>query len=175
VGNVTALRLAPDDLHLTLRFLGDLGVHQAAACVAWLQEAVAGWQPLGANYAGFEAWPASRPQVGVALFDVPARLQALQQALECWCRGIGLAPESRPFRAHVTLFRGRLPAPLVLPERAVEPLAVTRFSLMYRTRAEAGTTHRYERYATVACDHGRIDGRPRSGPVNGQATDRELT
>jgi 2'-5' RNA ligase len=104
--------VAPEAMHLTLVFLGDVEAERSAAIVAALRQAsqhdtAAAQALLRLGPAG--AFPnARRPQtlwVGVA-GDTP-RLARVQQAVTQALEPLGFAPEERPFRAHLTLGRVR--------------------------------------------------------------------
>jgi 2'-5' RNA ligase len=94
--------VAADNLHLTLAFLGDTDADRRACC-----ERVAGTVP----FTPFELvltdvqWQRRRGIVWMAAHEIPAGLRELVSALNEALAGCGFAPESRPFRAHVTLAR----------------------------------------------------------------------
>lgn len=104
--------VAPEAMHLTLVFLGEVEAERSAAIVAALRQAsqqdtAAARAMLRLGTAG--AFPnARRPQtlwVGVA-GDTP-RLARVQQAVAQAMEPLGFVPEERPFRAHLTLGRVR--------------------------------------------------------------------
>lgn len=122
-----ALRAVRDaDLHVTLVFLG----HRAAGDVAAAAEAVAGAATGVAApllELGAPLWLAPRrPHVlTVELADPSGALSALQSALGAsLAHALGIAPEGRPFRPHVTVARvrrGAAPRRDRLPDPAWEP------------------------------------------------------
>lgn len=99
----------PQDLHLTLRFLGATPAASVATVEAAL-ETVARRLP-GSTLAGatVRGWPATAARLLVAEFASSPGIQALAAALERVARELGYAPEQRRFRPHVTLGRSRTP------------------------------------------------------------------
>ena len=97
-----------DDLHLTLRFLGDLpeaALEQALASLSLPPEEPA----PSLAFRGIELWPAVRPRIAVARFESSPQLAAWVATIEAWAVEHGLAPEHRPFAPHVTLLRSPKP------------------------------------------------------------------
>jgi 2'-5' RNA ligase len=106
----------PEDLHLTLVFLGECGPG-ARTCA----EAVAGGIrgrgfDLGFDQVGY--W--SRPQIlWCAPSQIPEALLTLVAALNQGLRRCGFEPERRPYAPHLTLARRAHP---VAPYRLATPL-----------------------------------------------------
>lgn len=102
-----------ESLHVTLRFLGDVPVERLGALVAAVAKPLADVPPFAFSLGPVVGFPdARRPRV-LALSAWPA--EPLERAAAAVERGVvaaGLAPEERPFRAHLTLarVRGRAPA-----------------------------------------------------------------
>ena len=96
----------PDDLHLTVAFLGPLGDHQPQSLLAALSPACA-LPPPRVTLDASESWPG--PRVFCAVGDCP---DVAALAARLWQRlgVLGWVPEARPYQAHVTLAR-KLPAP----------------------------------------------------------------
>jgi RNA 2',3'-cyclic 3'-phosphodiesterase len=99
-----------ENLHLTLRFLGE--THEDAA------EALVGELPLIAFEAfeveinGVGTFPNVRdPRVLYARVVPTSYLTSLQQDVERMTESLGFEPESRPYRPHITLARLRRPDP----------------------------------------------------------------
>ena len=97
----------PQNIHLTLKFLGDVTPEQISAIEAALTQAVAGTAPLRLQPAGCGAFPTLKQMrvVWVGLQGDLAPLKSLQQAVETALIPLGFEPEKRPFRAHLTLGR----------------------------------------------------------------------
>lgn len=143
-------------LHLTLRFFGEVEAAQA--------------EDLAAALAHLRAAPFALALRGVGHFDSKGRthslwaglapsdeLAALQRKVEAAARRAGLPPEPRKFAPHITLARlNRASAP-VLPFLAAhgaltgEPWPVDAFDLMESTLTPAGaeyeTVRRYRLFA----------------------------
>jgi 2'-5' RNA ligase len=102
-------RLKPEQIHLTLRFIGSAD-HGIATC---LQEA-AGHLTLPAFELVFDTlgyWP--RPRVVWSMpSHVPPALTDLAAQLERICVACGLPPESRAYVPHLTLLRNVRQRPL---------------------------------------------------------------
>lgn len=101
-----ARRVAFDDLHLTLAFLGAVTPAQGHALGDAIHELAT---PLPAlEFLNLALWPGpGRPQVQVAQFGYPDALRALVRDVQAVQRRLDLPVESRKFRPHVTLARFR--------------------------------------------------------------------
>jgi len=126
--------VAPDNLHLTLLFLGELAHGPAAAVrdVAASQRVA----PFDVTLDRVEYWPGPRLYCAVPATPVPAAA-ALATSLRVALRGVVALPE-RPFAAHVTLLR----RPRRLHEVSMLPLGwtATEFCLL-RSRRLGGELH----------------------------------
>lgn len=100
---------APDGMHLTLKFLGDIAPARVEPLRAALTDAAQETAPFPLRLSGLGVFPTPRrPRVlwaGVA-GDTDA-LAALQQSVERASIRLGFAPESRPFAPHITIGRVR--------------------------------------------------------------------
>ena len=96
----------PEQMHLTLRFLGSLPTSRVGTIAAALG-AVASSPSFRVAAAGFGVFPSFRsPRVLWAGVDPPAPLQDLARAVENALVGTGaVEPEEKPFSPHVTLAR----------------------------------------------------------------------
>ncbi|MBX3025211.1 RNA 2',3'-cyclic phosphodiesterase [bacterium] len=103
-----AVRWARDDqLHVTVKFLGDVEDAALDALRSALAAALAGTAPLAAEVRGLGAFPdLRRPRVLWAGVECAA-LAAIAPAIDAAAAAVGVAPEARPFHAHVTLGRVR--------------------------------------------------------------------
>lgn len=97
----------PQNLHLTLRFLGDILRQQAAAVGEALQRASRGLPPPQLTVQGLSAFPGvKRPRVlWIGLGGQVELLQTLCCKLEEQLSDLGFAREKRGFKAHLTLGR----------------------------------------------------------------------
>lgn len=100
-----------EQLHITLKFLGEVSEARVADIAAALAAAARRASPFELRLSALGAFPArGRPRVlwcGVA--DAGGACAALAALVESACETLGFAPESRPFTAHVTLARARGP------------------------------------------------------------------
>lgn len=100
--------IPPSNLHVTLRFLGNLNTEQLELLPAILSEKLAGYRPFTAEFDRVRWFPsAKRPRVIAACFKTSPELHALAVRVELAARAIALSPGKRPFRGHLTLARYR--------------------------------------------------------------------
>jgi len=98
--------VAPDGIHVTLKFLGEVKPAREAEIVTALSAAVQGAKPFQLPIGGYGAFPAaSRPRVlWVGCEPVPP-LELLQHGVEQEMERLGFPVEGRAFHPHVTLGR----------------------------------------------------------------------
>ena len=101
----------PDNIHLTLKFLGDTDPSLGSAVRTAMQTAVAGQRPLELATGGLGGFPSlKRPRViWQAVTGDIERLRTIQTRLAAGLAPCGFKPEGRPFRAHLTIGRIRKP------------------------------------------------------------------
>lgn len=100
----------PGNLHLTLRFLGDVPEDRIAAVGQALTAAARRLSPFDLGVRGAGAFPRlEEPRVLWAGIEGCPELQALHQAVEAALVEQGWPREERPFRPHLTLARAREP------------------------------------------------------------------
>lgn len=140
----------PDNLHLTLRFIGPVDGGAYRDIAAALSE-VRG-EPFELTLRGLGHFPPrGQPKVlWVGVAEEPA-LVALQRAVETRLQRLGLEPEHRKFKPHVTLARlnGTPPARLarLLAAHslfACEPFEVTELQLYSSLLHQDGAQHTVE-------------------------------
>jgi len=104
---IRASWVSPKNIHLTLKFLGDIPPDSAAALNERMAEAGRGISPLSLFASGVGAFPGPRrPRVlWVGLGGDLDRLERLHRGLEAEMGRAGFPPEGRPFRAHLTVAR----------------------------------------------------------------------
>jgi RNA 2',3'-cyclic 3'-phosphodiesterase len=110
----TPLRWVPvDNMHLTLKFLGEVSASNLEMLKTALQGEVAGHIPFEISVGGLGAFPnLHRPRVLWINVQAPAELTAVQHGIETQMARLGYPPEERPFHAHLTLSRvGRNASP----------------------------------------------------------------
>jgi 2'-5' RNA ligase len=126
--------IEPDDMHITLRFAGDIARHAAEEFAGFLAEIDVPSFDLRIGELG--SFGGNEPRIIYAAVHGGEALASLHRATERAARSAGLAPDRHAFKPHVTLARlkGTRPeqvacflasrAPLLLP-----PFRVDRFVL----------------------------------------------
>ena len=98
--------VAPERVHLTVRFLGEQPLERFADIRDALDEATARHAEVPLALGGLGAFPNFRRARVVWLGVAPdPRLELLHHDVEDACLRLGFEPEGRPFRPHVTLAR----------------------------------------------------------------------
>jgi 2'-5' RNA ligase len=127
--------IEPENMHITLRFAGDIDGRTADELVSGLAAVRA--RPFSVSIQGVGSFGGREPKVLWAGVEAGEELDALYRANERAARGAGLEPEGRNFKAHVTLARmrgGRQQAVARFLEEngglRTEPFVATRFVLL---------------------------------------------
>ncbi len=135
----------PEGMHLTLRFLGQVAPESDRKARGTWRRVAAGARPFRIRLSAVGCFPSrARPRVlwvGVEETAPGGALAALAVDLEQAARGLGWEAESRPFRAHLTLARGRRGAHPENPHNAVVRVGTevrVRDLVLYRSQLEAG-------------------------------------
>ncbi len=133
----------PANLHLTLVFLGATDAH----CLACYERALDGLVvPLiTLRLERLGCWPRRRI-LWLAPAETPAELVDLVAQINARLASCGFTPESRPFRAHITLSR-KYARPRPRPIEFDPPVWVTRRVVL----VESSSTPRGVRYAPLRC------------------------
>jgi 2'-5' RNA ligase len=127
--------IEPQDMHITLRFAGDvdnLTADEFHAALASIDE-----PSFPVTLSGFGAFGGQQPRSLWAGVEDNRWLEALQRATERAARSAGLPPEKHPFKPHITLARLKGTRPETVA-RALEqlgsfksaPFQVERFALL---------------------------------------------
>jgi 2'-5' RNA ligase len=103
--------VTPANLHVTLKFLGQVAESRVPAVADALRATLAEQRAFDVVVRGLGAFPApARPRVRWAgLEDATGGLTALGERVDACCGGLGFPRETRAFAAHVTLGRVREP------------------------------------------------------------------
>lgn len=114
--------VTPENVHLTLKFLGEVGEKDLARVAEALGPVSERHDPFEALVSGFGAFPsAGKARILWAGIDEGAeRLGALARDVEAALEPLGFAPETRPYRPHLTLARARR-RPVSLGAEAAKP------------------------------------------------------
>lgn len=149
-------RVAADQLHLTLAFLGSIPRERGLALAAGLASTVTALPAL--KIERFAYWPnPAHPRLAVLTFECPQPLVDLAANVRELVRSLGLPiDEHRPFRPHVTL--ARMPRhckavqreDALAGERAAAALPASRFATLtlYSSTLERSGA-RYRPLATI--------------------------
>ncbi|MGD8869519.1 MAG: RNA 2',3'-cyclic phosphodiesterase [Gemmatimonadales bacterium] len=100
--------IAPQNVHLTLKFLGEVAEDRVPDISAAVEDAGGGVEAFDLAVGGFGAFPTlRRPQVVWAGIEVSAPLSDLQGRVESALVALGFERERRRFHPHLTLGRAR--------------------------------------------------------------------
>jgi 2'-5' RNA ligase len=101
--------VAPGAMHLTLRFLGETSAALIPNLERAMRHAIAPYSPINLWLDRVSAFPNHRRPavVWAGVGGAVAMLQRAQAAIEAALGGLGIAPEPKPFHAHLTLGRLR--------------------------------------------------------------------
>jgi 2'-5' RNA ligase len=114
----------PNQLHVTLKFLGETPAEQAAALAQQLSTAIASQPDASGEVAGLGAFPhAERPSVIWAGVKNAEWLTDLAERVDACCAEFGFPRETRAFAPHVTLARVKFRPPERLREMLGEESA----------------------------------------------------
>ena len=98
--------VAVENVHLTLRFLGDVEPSRTAAIAAAMRSAAKGVRPFEVRLAGVGAFPRpQRPSVIWVGVDGAEPLGRIVQALAPRLGSLGLSEPDKPWQAHLTVAR----------------------------------------------------------------------
>ena len=99
----------PGNIHLTLKFLGNISEGEIEKVAGALSASVGPWAPLSLCAKGMGAFPGlNRPRViWVGIGGEAVGLAALQKSLDDRLAEEGFKPDERPFKGHLTLGRVR--------------------------------------------------------------------
>jgi 2'-5' RNA ligase len=95
-----------ENIHLTLKFLGDVSVANLEVLKKILQSEIAGHHPFEMSVGELGAFPSiRRPRVIWVKVQAPAELEAVQHGIETESTRLGYSREERAFSPHLTLGR----------------------------------------------------------------------
>lgn len=139
-----------DQLHLTLRFIGEVDHHQAEDIGAALGRVRAG--PLSLRIAGVSLFEhRGQPHMLWAGVDPADPVDQLQRRVEAALRGVGVPPETRRFTPHITLARlNRSTGPVAPFIAAHADLASATFTVDAMLLMESEMGHGGSRYHSIA-------------------------
>ena len=123
---------APENLHITLDFLGEISPERVALVERSMRVVASGIGPFSLAAAGGGAFPGTRnPRVFWVGVPEPLELvRQLQQNMGNALLGAGFPPEDRPLHPHITVGRTRGELPPAWGERFVHSLSGKRFGII---------------------------------------------
>ena len=106
--------VAEENLHITLKFLGDISPEAADALAAELAQSLLGAEPIPIELAEIRAVPTPRRarMLWGVFADQTEGLTSLARVIDRLAASIGIEPDTRPYTPHATLVRARRPEPV---------------------------------------------------------------
>ncbi len=139
----------PDQVHMTLQFIGDTPAADVPDVLESVRRATGGLAPFGLAVEDLITLPKKGPaRLIAARTDAPSTLLELQRRLVLRLANVTRDKANDRFLPHMTLLRFRAPTPLGrLPENpgfrsAGGPFAVTQIRVMRSTLHPTGAEHR---------------------------------
>lgn len=155
----------PGNIHLTLKFLGDVSESNIPAITRCLQTEVARHPVFAITAADLGAFPSlRRPRVIWIGLQAPPQLDVLQRGLEAEMERLGYPRDERPFAPHLTLGRVRKEAGPAELSNLSGVLERVRVGVLGTTRVES-----VHLYRSVLSPGGSIYTRLFSAPLGGPA------
>lgn len=106
LGSALIRWVPPQNIHLTLKFLGDISPANVALLTQMLTQEAKQYPPFDIRVSGIGSYPTSRrPRVIWIGIHAPAVLASLQHGIESTSARLGYAPEYRAFSPHLTIGR----------------------------------------------------------------------
>ena len=143
--------VTPAQIHLTLRFLGNVPAEQVTSIVQAMERAARGQPAFILRAQSLGCFPhASRPRVlWVGLADPSQALAHLNECLSAALIPVGFPPEDRPFHPHLTLARVQnsirsdqlLPVLQAYQNRCFGEFSVTQLHLFQSELQRGGARH----------------------------------
>ena len=126
--------VAPNNMHLTLKFLGEVPTVRVKELTGALEQVSTDWAPFTLTARALGCFPNTRRPnvVWVGLEGDLGQLTELAQQIETTYAQLGFPPEGRPFAPHLTL--GRIPREVRPADRAELGTTIEKFP-----RADYGT------------------------------------
>ena len=116
-----------ENLHQTMLFLGDIDPVIIPDLETMLDELCANQAPFQLKLTGFELFPAKKPRMIWAQLETPdERAQKFNRLLLHAAKELGLEPDEKPLRLHITMGRIKAPqSPAIEAEFIKAPCATT--------------------------------------------------
>ena len=104
-GDVRVSWAKPDNLHVTLKFIGDVEDEQIRSLGLLVDSSIKNIQPFTARFASPSAF--GKRVLSIAIEDDSDSLSAINEILETASESLGFPREKRSFKPHLTLARIR--------------------------------------------------------------------
>lgn len=105
-GDVPIRWVDPRNIHLTLKFLGDVSLNNIEVLKESIKVEAMQYKPMVFSVGGVGAYPKVRnPRVIWVGVETPTELIDLQRGIDSQMTRIGYTPDRRPFSPHLTLGR----------------------------------------------------------------------
>jgi 2'-5' RNA ligase len=148
----------PENLHVTLCFLGNAAVEQLGSLVSSLRRSATALAPFSMRLGAVAVFPSpQRPRVVSCEVGPEPTLEQLAQVVARAASRAGFALEARPFRPHLTLgrFRERKPASVTSSVTGVDQSVCVDEIVLYRSQLRpTGALHiPLERIVLGGSDH----------------------
>jgi 2'-5' RNA ligase len=157
--------VAPENLHLTLKFLGSVDQARVTALADRLRAVARTHRPLALDIGGAGVFPNLRaPRIVWMGVGADGRLELLHHDVEQACEEAGFPVEGRAFRPHITL--GRVKSPLDATTRralgeamrtcvVARRVTVSTVDVMSSTPGPGGSAYRVETAAPLGAGEER--------------------
>jgi len=138
-----------ENVHLTLKFLGDVSPANVELLEQMLSAEVSQHRTFEMRFGGLGAFPSpKRPRVIWIGIQAPAGLEALQHGIEAATATLGYPDEQRPFSPHLTIGRvkqnintaGMQQIRTVLEKAEVGSLGISRVSAVHLFKSDLKPT-----------------------------------
>ena len=136
-----------DNLHYTVRFMGELGADGARRVIEGMREAASDHAPFGAALGAFGVFPSARQArvLWVGLTEGDEQMRLLAASLEAALVRRGFGEADKPFEPHLTVGRLRVPgdwlAKLVATKAVDARFTVDQLLLVKSTLSPGGSVY----------------------------------
>ena len=140
----------PEQLHLTLVFLGEVASPQSDRIIAAMQQPIDDVHPFHMAFGGLGVFPPrGAPRVlWLGVSEGELEVIALQRTVARRLEALGIQPEDRPFHPHLTIGRWRQSRPSDRPslesdarQTSTAGMSVDRVTLFESRLSSEGPTH----------------------------------
>jgi RNA 2',3'-cyclic 3'-phosphodiesterase len=136
--------LQPQGLHVTLKFLGGIDEQLVPQLSRELDSLAPAYPPIQVDLSRLGAFPDTRrPRVIWAGLSGDIRVMSdIAERVDKICTSFGLEPEKRPFRAHITIGRLKIPTVVDLAQEVrVSPFTIENIVLYKSELAPSGARY----------------------------------